>query len=55
MDLWDVYIWPINNANSVRQVARAVTYKKAQEIYTRYFDTNMFDAYMVPAGTKLYI
>ena len=54
-DLWDVYIWPIDNAGYVRMVAKAVEHKEAQEIYDRYFNTNSWDAYMVPAGTKLFI
>lgn len=54
MDLWDVYIWPIDNTGRVSLVAKAVTHEKAQEVYDRYFDTNLYDAYMVPTGTKLF-
>lgn len=54
-DLWDVYIWPIDNAGDVRMVAKAVEHNEAQEVYDRYFNTNSWDAYMVPAGTKLFI
>lgn len=50
-DLWDVYIWPINNAGQIRIVAKAVDFNKAQEFYNHYFDTNLYDAYMVPTGT----
>ena len=53
--LWDVYIWPIDNAGQIRLVAKEVDYDKAQEVYDRYFDTNIYDAYMVPAGTKLFV
>ena len=52
---WDVYIWPIDSAGQVRLVAKEVDYDKAQEIYDRYFDTNLYDVYMVPAGTKLFV
>ncbi len=55
VELWDVYIWPIDNAGQVRLVAKNVDGDKAQEIYDRYFDTNIYDAYMVPAGTKLFV
>lgn len=52
---WDVYIWPINDASFVKCVASNVSFEKATAIYNKYMDGSMYDAYMVPAGTKLFI
>ena len=52
---WDVYIWPINNPDSVKLVAKDVDSDTAQEISNRYSQTNIYDNYLVPTGTKLYI
>ncbi len=52
---WDVYIWPIDNANAVTLVAKDVDSDTAQEVSDRYFQTNIYDTYLVPAGTQLNI
>jgi len=54
-ELWDVYIWPIDNANNVRLVAKDVDYDTAMKHYEQWFETNIYDAYMVPAGSKLFV
>lgn len=52
---WDVYIWPISNADAVRLVAKDVDSDTAQEISNQYFRTNIYDTYLVPTGTQLYV
>lgn len=52
---WDVYVWPINDASFVKRVADHVSFEEAKTIYDKYMDGSMYDAYMVPAGTKLFI
>ena len=54
-NLWDVYIWPINNPSIVTCVAKGISHEKAVEMYNRYLNGTYYDPYMVPAGTKLYI
>lgn len=54
-DTWDVYIWPINDASFVKRVASNVSFEKAMTIYDKYMNGSIYDVYMVPAGTKLYI
>lgn len=52
---WDVYIWPIDNPGNVSMIAEDVDSDTAQELSNRYFNTNIYDAYLVPTGTKLMI
>ena len=54
-DLWDVYIWPINNASAVRRVGASLPYDDAVKIYNGYLEGDQYDAYMVPEGTKIYL
>lgn len=50
---WDVYIWPIDNADAVTLVAKDVDSDTAQEVSNRYFQTDIYDTYLVPTGSKL--
>lgn len=52
---WDVYVWPISNPGLVTIVATNVDSDTAQELSDQYFKTNIYDTYLVPTGTKLYI
>ena len=52
---WDVYIWPINDASFVKRLASNVSFEEAKAIYDKYMNGSTYDAYMVPAGTKLFI
>lgn len=54
-ELWDVYVWPMDCAGNVTLVAKGVDYDTAMEHYNKWFDTNIYDAYMVPTGTKLFM
>lgn len=52
---WDVYIWPISNPGNVSMIAKDVDSDTAQELSNRYFNTNIYDAYLVPTGTDIKI
>ena len=52
---WDVYIWPISNPENVSMIAKDVDSDTAQELSNNYFRTNLYDTYLVPTGTQLYI
>lgn len=52
--LWDVYVWPITDASEVKKVATSIAYKPATVLYNHYLEHTDWDAYMVPAGTKLF-
>lgn len=51
MDLYDVYIWPIDDASHVTLIAKEVTLDESEEVYDKYINTNIYDVYIVKSET----
>ena len=51
MDLYDVYIWPIDDSSHVTLIAKAFPLDEAQEVCDKYMATNIYEAHMVRSET----